>query len=172
MQIFIHNLQIAIFRCMLVCEVIDINNTRELGIALKQLRKEKGLTIKDLADIIGVSQPFLSQIETAKRNASSELLRKIAEAVDASYFDLLKIAGHNDLITLYNARYGDSTRQSSNEQVHKVSDIKILLEQKDIKLKAEMIKPTFNGHILTSDEAERALAMFYILFPHFKEPKN
>lgn len=52
-----------------------------------------------------------------------------------------------------------------------MSDIKILLE-KNIKLKAEMIKPTFNGHILTNDEAERALAMFYILFPHYKEPKN
>lgn len=157
---------------MLICEVININNTRELGIALKQLRKEKGLTIKDLADMIGVSQPFLSQIETAKRNASPELLRKIAEAVDVSYFDLLKIAGHNDLIDLYNARFIDEKRQSTNELVHLASDIKVLLEQTNLLIKAEKIKPTFNGHLLTDDEAERALAMLYILFPHYKEPKS
>lgn len=156
---------------MLICEVIHINNTRELGIALKQLRKERGLTIKDLANMIGVSQPFLSQIETAKRNASSELLRKIAEAVDVSYVDLLKIAGHNDLIDLYNAQFIDAKRQSSNELIHLASDIKVLLEQTNILIKAEKVTPTFNGHTLTPDEAERALAMFYILFPHYKEPK-
>ena len=156
---------------MLACEVIDINNTRELGIALKQLRKEKGLTIKDLANMIGVSQPFLSQIETAKRKASTELLRKIAEAVEVPYFDLLKIAGHNDLINLYNVKQIDLKRQSSNELIHLASDIKVLLEQTNILIKAEKITPTFNGHTLTPDEAERTLAMFYILFPHLKEPK-
>ncbi|WP_303047310.1 helix-turn-helix domain-containing protein [Solibacillus isronensis] len=152
--------------------MIHINNTSDLGIALKQLRKEKGLTIKDLADKIGVSQPFLSQIETAKRKASPELLGKIAEAVDVSYFDLLKIAGHNDLINLYNARQIDLKRQSSNELINLATDIKVLLEQTNLLIKAEKVKPTFNGHTLTDDEAARALAMFYILFPYLKEPKR
>ena len=152
--------------------MINITNTRDLGITLKQLRKEKGLTIKDLANMIGVSQPFLSQIETAKRKASPELLGKIAEAVDVSYFDLLKIAGHNDLINLYNAKQIDLSRQSSNELLDVATDIKVLLEQNNLLLKAEKIKPTFNGHALTDDEASRALAMFYILFPHLKEPKK
>ena len=158
--------------CYDFSEVIHINNTSTLGITLKQLRKEKGLTIKDLADKIGVSQPFLSQIETAKRKASPELLGKIAEAVNVSYFDLLKIAGHNDLINLYNARQIDSKRQSSKELINLATDIKVLLEQTNLLIKAEEVQPTFNGHTLTNDEAERALAMFYILFPHFKEPKN
>lgn len=156
---------------MLIGEVIHINNTRELGIALKQLRKEKGLTANELAYMIGISRSFLTQIETAKRSASTELLRKIAEAVDVSYVDLLKIAGHNNLIELYNARYGEK-RQSLSELIHQASDIKVLLEQSNITLKAEKVTPTFNGHTLTPDEAERALAMFYILFPHYKEPKN
>lgn len=157
---------------MLIYEVIHINNTRELGITLKQLRKEKGLTTNELASLVGISRSYLTQIETAKRTASTELLRKIAEAVDVSYVDLLKIAGHNDLIDLYNARFIDEKRQSTNELVHLASDIKVLLEQNNLLIKAEKIKPTFNGHLLTDDEAERALAMLYILFPHYKEPKS
>lgn len=156
---------------MLIYEVIHINNTRELGITLKQLRKEKGLTTNELASLVGISRSYLTQIETAKRTASTELLRKIAEAVDVSYVDLLKIAGHNDLIDLYNAQFIDANRQSSNELVHLAADIKVLLEQTNILIKAEKVTPTFNGHTLTPDEAERALAMFYILFPHLKEPK-
>ncbi|MEE3808255.1 helix-turn-helix transcriptional regulator [Lysinibacillus fusiformis] len=151
--------------------MILINNSRELGIALKQLRKEKGLTTNDLANLVGVSRSFLSQVETAKRNASTELLRKIAEAVDVSYVDLLKIAGHNDLIDLYNARFIDAKRQSSNELIHLASDMKVLLEQTNLLIKAEQVRPTFNGHTLTPDEADRALAMLYLLFPHYKEPK-
>lgn len=147
-------------------------NKRDLGISLKQLRKSKGLTIKELATIIGISQPYLSQIEAGSRSASTKLLGKIAEAVDVSYFDLLKIAGHNDLIELYLARQMDSERQSSSELLHAVTDIKVLLEQTNLSLKAEKIKAIFNGHELTAEEAERALAMLYILFPHYKEPKN
>lgn len=149
-----------------------ISNKRNLGIALKQLRAERGLTIRQFAELVGVSHSYLSQIETAKREASKELLGKIAEAVDVSYFDLLKIAGHNDLIELYLAHQTDAERQSSTELLKAATDLKVLLEQTNISLKAENIKPVFNGHELTADEAARALAMLYILFPHYKEPKS
>lgn len=165
-------MQSAIIAVTLVQEVIKITNEREIGITLKQLRNEKGYTTRQLAHMVGISAPYLSQIETAKRKASPELLGKIAEAVDVSYFDLLKIAGHNDLINLYNAKQIDLERQSSNELLNLATDIKVLLEQTNLLIKAEKVKPTFNGHTLTNDEAERALAMFYLLFPHFKEPKN
>ncbi|WP_342471983.1 helix-turn-helix transcriptional regulator [Metasolibacillus sp. FSL H7-0170] len=152
--------------------MIIISNKRDLGIALKQLRTEKGLSIREFADLVGVSYSYLSQIETAKREASTKLLGKIAEAVDVSYFDLLKIAGHNDLFELYLAKQMDSESQSSSELLHAATDIKVLLEQTNLSLKAENLKPTFNGHELTAEEAERALAMLYILFPHYKEQKN
>lgn len=156
---------------MLICEVIHINNTHDLGITLKQLRKERGLTSNELASLVGISRSYLTQIETAKRTASPELLRKIAEAVDVSYVDLLKIAGHNDLFELYIAKFTDKQKQSSPKLIHLVSDMKVLLEQSNLTLKAEKVAPTFNGHPLTPDESERALAMLYILFPHYKEPK-
>lgn len=146
-------------------------NKRDLGISLKQLRKSKGLTIQELATKIGISQPYLSQIEAGSRSASKELLGKIAEAVDVSYFDLLKIAGHNDLIELYLAHQTDAERQSTTELLKAATDLKVLLEQTNISLKAENIKPVFNGYELTADEAARVLAMLYILFPHYKEPK-
>lgn len=147
-------------------------NKRDLGISLKQLRKSKGLTIQELATKIGISQPYLSQIEAGSRSASTELLGKIAEAVDVPYFDLLKLAGHNDLIELYLARQTDAERQSSTELLKAATDLKVLLEQTNISLKAENIKPVFNGHELTADEAARTLDMLYILFPHYKEPKS
>lgn len=168
----IHHLHFVNKSAILTPEVIKIDYQRELGITLKQLRKERGLTTRELAEMLSISASYLSQIETAKRNASIELLGKIAEAVEVSYFDLLKIAGHNDLINLYYAKQLNSKRQSTDEFIHIAADMKVLLEQENLTLKAKNIKPKFNGHELTADEATRALAMLYILFPHYIEPKK
>lgn len=147
-------------------------NTRDSGISLKQLRIDKGLTAKELATKIGISQPYLSQIEAGSRSASLELLGKIAEAVDVSYSELLKIACHNTPFETYLMKFLLDDRQSSPELVNMATDIKVLLEKATTSSNAQNIKPVFNGHELTADEAARALAMLYILFPHYKEPKN
>ena len=52
-------------------------------------REHRGLTLKALAEKIGVGQPFLSQIETGKREGTLDTLRKIAGALSLTLDDLV-----------------------------------------------------------------------------------
>ncbi|EGA88485.1 DNA-binding protein [Planococcus donghaensis MPA1U2] len=59
-----------------------------IGVTLKSLRKERKLTLKELAEQTNVSISFLSQVERGKSSVTLESLRKIADAlnVDPSLF--------------------------------------------------------------------------------------
>ncbi|MDE0583516.1 helix-turn-helix domain-containing protein, partial [Planococcus sp. A6] len=52
-----------------------------IGTTLKKLRKERKLTLKQLAQETGVSISFLSQVERGKSSVTLESLRKIADAL-------------------------------------------------------------------------------------------
>lgn len=45
---------------------IDINSERDLGLALRRLRKEAEMTQRELADAVGCSQKWVTQAETGK----------------------------------------------------------------------------------------------------------
>ena len=59
-----------------------------LGFNIKRLRKEKGWTQEYLAELAGISVPFMTQIELARKQASLEVIEKIAKALDVSYSTL------------------------------------------------------------------------------------
>ncbi|RJS57459.1 transcriptional regulator [Bacillus subtilis] len=61
------------------------NNT---GVKLKKLRKSKKLTLRDLADKLGVTHSYLSKIERGVTNPSLKMINSLAEFfdVDQSYF--------------------------------------------------------------------------------------
>jgi HTH-type transcriptional regulator, competence development regulator len=61
---------------------------------LRDLRKLKGFTIRDLADRSGVSPAYISQLENGNRGIPSpEVLMKLSEGLNTSYSDLMEIAG-------------------------------------------------------------------------------
>ncbi len=51
---------------------------------IKILRKYRGLTQHDLAAQAKISRPFLTEIETGKKNGSIQALKKIAQALNVS----------------------------------------------------------------------------------------
>ena len=51
----------------------------ELGKIIKHRREVLGLTIRDLADLIGMSKTTISQIEKGSSNPTFEVLKKIFE---------------------------------------------------------------------------------------------
>ena len=53
-----------------------------IGNQIRRLRKQKGITQKDLADSIGVTQPYLSQIESGK-GTTTETMQKICKRIGA-----------------------------------------------------------------------------------------
>lgn len=56
---------------------------------IKVWREYRGLTQQQLADVAGISKPYLSQIETGKRTGTTEILSAIAKALDVSLDELV-----------------------------------------------------------------------------------
>lgn len=56
---------------------------------LKQWRKHRGYTQDRLAEMTGLSKPYLSQLETGKRQYTQELLEAFATALQCEPADLI-----------------------------------------------------------------------------------
>lgn len=58
----------------------------KLGNAIKRLRGLRGLRQEDLAAKIKVSKPYISMLESGKRDPSLKMLKDIAKALGCSMF--------------------------------------------------------------------------------------
>ena len=56
---------------------------------LKEWRKHRGYTQERLAEMTGLSKPYVSQLETGKRQYTQELLEHFAEALRCEPADLI-----------------------------------------------------------------------------------
>ncbi len=68
----------------------------QLGNHLRELRRRKRISLRQVQEETGASGSYLSQVEQGKRHPSGELLRKIAPTYGASVKDLLIMAGYLD----------------------------------------------------------------------------
>lgn len=67
------------------------------GQYLKRLRRRKKLTLRQLSDLTGISDSYLSLIEKGKRGAPRpEYLKRLAEALGVSYDEMLAKAGYRE----------------------------------------------------------------------------
>lgn len=69
-------------------------NWEKLGSYLRELRRHKRLSLRQVQEETGASGSYLSQVEQGKRHPSAHLLRKIAPTYGASVRDLLTMAGY------------------------------------------------------------------------------
>jgi len=65
----------------------------DLGSFIREQRERSALSIRKLAELTGVSNPYLSQIERGVRKPSAEILRSIAEALAIRTETLYERAG-------------------------------------------------------------------------------
>ena len=65
----------------------------KLGELLKEQRQASRLSLRQLADLAGVSNPYLSQIERGLRKPSAEVLQQLAKALRISAEQLYVHAG-------------------------------------------------------------------------------
>lgn len=61
-----------------------------LGLKIRQLRKQKKLTIAKLAEIADIDDYYLGEIERAEKKPSLDTLSKLANALDTELYLLLK----------------------------------------------------------------------------------
>jgi transcriptional regulator with XRE-family HTH domain len=67
----------------------------ELGTRVRQLRHERGLTLRAVAEAVGVDQTYLSKIENNKPGFApgAETVRALASALGADPLEFLDLAG-------------------------------------------------------------------------------
>ncbi|OGK10744.1 MAG: hypothetical protein A2Y63_05025 [Candidatus Riflebacteria bacterium RBG_13_59_9] len=65
----------------------------EIGRLVRDLRISAGMTQFDLAEAIGVNNSYLSRIENGERRPSTKIMRKMAEALNCSYDELVVASG-------------------------------------------------------------------------------
>jgi len=100
----------------------QVNKTAEaLGDYLKEQRLLARLSLRQLADQAGVSNPYLSQIERGLKKPSAEILQQIAKALQISAETLYVRAGilderdgSNDVVA---ALIGDTTIGERHKRV-------------------------------------------------------
>jgi transcriptional regulator with XRE-family HTH domain len=93
-------------------------NVRDLGNYIRDQRRSSQISLRQLARLAGVSNPYLSQIERGLRKPSAEILQQIARALrisaEALYVQagiLEQRAGSSDVIDAVLADEGLTERQ-------------------------------------------------------------
>jgi transcriptional regulator with XRE-family HTH domain len=72
----------------------DLNKQfADVGDLIKSQREVARMSVRRLADLAGVSNPYLSQIERGLRKPSAEILQQIAKALQISAESLYERAG-------------------------------------------------------------------------------
>lgn len=69
----------------------------DVGSFIREQRERSSLSIRKLAELTGVSNPYLSQIERGIRKPSAEILRSIAGALSIRTETLYEKAGLLDI---------------------------------------------------------------------------
>lgn len=77
----------------------------EVGVRLREARRRRGLTLREVAEAAGVTESFVSQVERGVTNPSVSTLRKIAGAIG------------EPLATLFVANEGKADTQGSTRVV-------------------------------------------------------
>ena len=94
---------------------------RELGDHIREQRRQAELSMRKLADLAGVSNPYLSQIERGMKRPSAEILQQIARGLQVSAESLYVRAGILDEerdVDLLGAIRAQSDLTSHQTQVH------------------------------------------------------
>lgn len=169
-------------------------NATEFGSYLKSLRKKKGLTLTELGDLIGYSNPYLSQIENGKKGIPSpDILKKLAEPLGVSYAELMRKAGYfDDGSILVNEKLSSPKNQFidsfmifaangfesegvkfDGKQAKAIHQL--MLKARDGATHHEITdfmndtEITYNGHQLTGPDRQRIQNVLKELFPEYQK---
>lgn len=105
-----------------VCCILHHMRTPQLpdvGSFIREQRERSALSIRKLAEMTGVSNPYLSQIERGIRRPSAKILRSIAEALAIRTETLYERAGLLDPVEAPGVRLAiaqDMTLTASQKQ--------------------------------------------------------
>lgn len=86
--------------------------TMQFGEYIKNVRKQKKLTLREAAELCGISHPYLSQLETGRNtNPTSQVIEKLSNGLGIPNGTLYILVGH----------LKDSFKEIQNETEKKIS---------------------------------------------------
>jgi transcriptional regulator with XRE-family HTH domain len=91
----------------------------EVGSFIRQQRERSAISMRNLAERAGISNPYLSQIERGLRKPSAEILKSIARALSISAETLFERAGlleGRETTDIESAIRGDATLTDRQKQ--------------------------------------------------------
>lgn len=77
------------------------------GEKLRRIRERKGLTLKEVAEMVSVSESLVSQIERNKVSPSMDILLTLADSLDIDFEYLFKDYKRNKQVDIVRAGEGD-----------------------------------------------------------------
>ena len=124
-------------------------DVRNLGDYIREQRNTANVSLRQLAKLAGVSNPYLSQIERGLRKPSAEILQQIAKALRISAEALYVQAG------ILDERYGDSDVQAAvlGDGMLTERQKQVLLEIYESFRRENDENPNFQQQAATPDEA-------------------
>ncbi|WP_017154167.1 helix-turn-helix domain-containing protein [Bacillus bingmayongensis] len=85
-----------------------------LSIRIKELRKEKKWSQKELGERVDVSESFISKVESGKKQPSREVTTKIAEVLNVTTDYLLGRSDEEDLNELLDVKFKEMKERLAN----------------------------------------------------------
>lgn len=86
---------------------------------LREIRKSRGLTMKQLGDMVGVTESAIGLWETGKREPKNEMLLKLGEALDCSVLDII---GADNIVRLHSESPLETKYKALDKHGKKVVD--------------------------------------------------
>lgn len=119
---------------------------------LKQFRKRKGYTIREVSDRSGVSAAYISQLENGNRGVPSpDILLKLSEGLNIPYAELMRIAG-----------YLEECRELGTKQEAPIN-LRRLLRDNEV---------VFDGMVLNETQKEWVERILSVLFWYEKQNRS
>lgn len=84
--------------------MVRIPEAEVFGARLKELREQRGETVRSLAEAVDTSFTYISDLEHGRKVPSLSMLLRLAAALDCKVTELVKVFNTHDLRTLAKKR--------------------------------------------------------------------
>ena len=84
--------------------MVGIPEAEVFGARLKELREQRGETVRSLAESVETSFTYISDLEHGRKVPSLSMLLRLAAALDCKVTELVKVFNTHDLRTLAKKR--------------------------------------------------------------------
>ena len=73
-----------------------MDKRKVLGARIRELRKRKGISQENLAELVGVEPPSICNIETGRNYPTFQTLEKIVNVLELTFSDVFKFEQHQE----------------------------------------------------------------------------